>query len=802
MEAISEEFVDAIHAKYGGGVCKINLSSNGLRYIHNITRLSNDLQRLNLSCNDIADLRPLAALHALRELDLSSNALSSTDALRCLADLRNLRTIKLSENPMYSPHEEFAAGVFRLLPHVTKVDDFERSACDLSKVSTSSSSSPAASGSGTAQSEAARALELQLESMEQLFALQDEVLGKSGYQAGQQALADSCSQQPSDIDSLPYVKLLQALRQELMKSKAGTIDLERRLEEASKGSVQLRARLGDAERETSAQSLLLAERTASLTRKMEALRVQLAAAEEGSSDARARASKAEALSARSALELSALRAALETAKVGLEGSLLGSQVQLMQRLQGLRAMEERLQHAARRVAFASSVVAQKEVVLRNSQAAVEGERRMLAAGAASGSAGGGLLSALQLQPEAEGILLSLFRGLDTNDSGAVSAALLLSVLVEGGAAEAASAQEVFGDSMGAEQWARLVAALRAAGDAELTWGELLLMLLPAAPAQQRAAALSAAESEGLRRAGLLGDGEWGVARLRVDMPAPQPSSSSPPSKEVSTLLAERSYLLARLQAMGRALERRAEGIKAFFEADLAKAQLREGRSQQQCKELRDACSSLEARAAEAEAAWRAERERREARAAALEMECSQLRSSLDSRLGGELARHEAAAAEERARYSRLETEHTLLQREHSKRDVRLKALQRDVVRLQAAMAAAGTDHAVLERRVEEEAAAARELRQSSSDLTVRALEAEQEVSRLRERLAEAERLRVAEAASVDSAAAAPEPPAAEALRAQMGVLRSLPKESATQADVYTAHLTKLLRLAEDAINKS
>ena len=37
MEAISEEFVDAIHAKYGGGVCKINLSSNGLRYIHNIT---------------------------------------------------------------------------------------------------------------------------------------------------------------------------------------------------------------------------------------------------------------------------------------------------------------------------------------------------------------------------------------------------------------------------------------------------------------------------------------------------------------------------------------------------------------------------------------------------------------------------------------------------------------------------------------------------------------------------------------------------------------------------------------------
>jgi len=681
------------------------------------------------------------------------------------------------------------------------------------------------------QAEKLRALELQLESMEQLFALQEQVLGKSGYQAGQQALLDSTSQHPpsSDLDTLPFVRLLQAMRQELMRSKMGALELERRLEESTKECSRLRAGLCDAETESTAHSLLLGERTASLTRKLEALRAQLAAAEEGLGEARIQARRADARSSRSEGEVRSLRTTIESARDRFDANILGSTVGFMQHVQSLRAMEERLQHAARRVAFASSIVAQKEVVLRNSLAAIESERRTMQAvvvtGSLPGGAGGALLSTLQLQPEAEGILCSLFRGLDTDDSGKVVGSLLLTVLVGDGCSEGASSkEEVFGDSLGAGQWARLLAGLRALGaEAELTWGEFLLLLLPPAdPALQRAVALSAAEMEGLRRAGLLGDGDWGAAALlRVDMSAqPQADPASPSSsREVAVLHAERAYLLVRLQSMGRTLERRAEGIKAYFEGELSKMRLREGRAQQQTRELRDAYSVLEARLAEAEMAWRAEKERLEGRSAVLETECSQLRVSLDSRLGGELARHEAAAAEERSRYSRLETEHLLLQREHSKRDVRLKGLQRDVVRLQAAVAAAGTDRAALERRAEDEAAAARELRQSSSDMTIRLLEGEKELALLQAHLVELEgRLRVSEAASRDSAAAAAvfaaaaattaePPPAAEssaqALRSQMDVLRAMPREAAaSHADVYTAHLTKLLRLAEEAINKS
>jgi chromosome segregation ATPase len=394
--------------------------------------------------------------------------------------------------------------------------------------------------------------------------------------------------------------------------------------------------------------------------------------------------------------------------------------------------------------------------------------------------------------------------------------------------------------------------------------------------------LSNEDFEGLRSAGLLGDLDWGIVPLRVVMhdrltlqdllvkstsSSSSSSSLSPLAKEVNQLKAERSYLLTRLQTTSRQLERRAEGIKSYFENDIRKAALRNTRLQTQLAEARQACQLLESRHVETESLASASRDKAESKIHALESEVNELRMSVQAKKTDEISRYDAIIADEKARYSRLEMEHSLLQRESSKKDVRCKGLQRDVMRLQAAVAAAAEEAARREEKEEEEKKAivtesvhnqglvhalrsrCEQLEKELEDAR-KALELEKD-ERQRDREIELERRNMEASKTVDedkkkaafvseviptlrsdskydNVAGGGGYDDLESIRQQMAIIRELPTSSQTQPDlvrtagvggqsiqssttsttgypqhhdVYAAHLTKLLLLAEEAIGK-
>ena len=143
---LSSELTEAILQQYGE-LQKLNLSSNGLQNIENISRL-NTLEKLNLSNNDLIDIRPLSVLLSLKELDLSvnrildasplktltalevldlrENAVVSVEGLRGLSSLPQLRSLLLEGNPVCDT-VGYAASVMLMLPSLREIDGTSRS---------------------------------------------------------------------------------------------------------------------------------------------------------------------------------------------------------------------------------------------------------------------------------------------------------------------------------------------------------------------------------------------------------------------------------------------------------------------------------------------------------------------------------------------------------------------------------------------------------------------------------------------------------------------------------------------------
>jgi len=171
----------------------------------------------------------------------------------------------------------------------------------------------------------------------------------------------------------------------------------------------------------------------------------------------------------------------------------------------------------------------------------------------------GYLSDLCVRPEVEALLRSIFRRLDANDSGCVSRDLLLACLSdmgddgveekknairegegqgqEEGLLEAHEDREEVDDEGGEDpqgdvlplgilvreaagyvQWRNLVQGLRVCSLKQVTWGELLLQLLPTplhheARGVRVASALDGDDLEALQAQGAWGDAEWGLVPL-------------------------------------------------------------------------------------------------------------------------------------------------------------------------------------------------------------------------------------------------------------------------------------------------
>lgn len=915
IATLDDDVVAGIVAKFGPAVRRLNLSSNGLRGLGSVDKISPCLERLNLSRNDLLDLRPMQGLTTLTDLDLSENCISDLSPLTSLSRLERLdlsgnniasltalepisrahlgvlRVLNLQGNPICRslgyPHP-----VLALLPGLAVLDGV-RVADSLE--AGAATSSPTAGGApagaiGSCESpgpaaETATALSLRLEALERAFDMQERALTGGGLEAARQAARVSGSaasaawegamvimregeergesgagSDAAQLEAFPYLRLLQLWRHAALDSMTQLGAAQRRLQQALGSLKESRSQAGQASRAQQLTALAYREKAqadrdqaAFLQARTEALEAQR------QQDLRYRAI-VDRERQDSQVKLRALRAFLEQAQRQLEAEAMQAMLRVNQAARSLRAYEGRVAQASERLQLAAVLIAQREVVLRNSQAALEAQARMLAGPPDLESADedkegeregeregegqddeGGLLSDLAIRPEAESLLRAVFRSLDEGESGHVPRALLQSFLGLSGmegvdeaerAVEAGVSSSLL-EALGPQGAARLRDGLQAGAGPNVTWGELLLCLLPGAG--QRLAALSGAEWEELRGAGLWGDAEW--AAVPLALPRDQPGLSaggaeaqSPASAaELRRLQTERRYLLGRLQAMGRSLERRAEAVKAHFAAALRRGGLREGRLQGQVSELRAGLEAAERRVHEASETHAGLHRAASERVAALEEQLAEARGVLAARRDDETRALEGSLQEERARYSRLETEHSLLQREMGKRDVRAKGLQRDAMLLQAQAARASEDKARAEAELakerEDQAVEMRGVREAwaaeRAALEARVAELELEMKRQ----AEAQAAQVSAAAAVP--AAAPSVPATdgpsrdefESVRRQMDVLRALPEGGggggpgqehlrrtvaaggAGQSEVYAAHLAKLLRLAEEAMGR-
>jgi hypothetical protein len=496
----------------------------------------------------------------------------------------------------------------------------------------------------------------------------------------------------------------------------------------------------------------------------------------------------------------------------------------------LAQYEARVQAAAERAAFAAEVVAQKEVALRNSRAAIDAERRLMHMqrvtatavhatdatqdGAEEGSdapTGGARQPAaaqvgIHLSAEAEAFLKALFRSLDPEDSGVIRSKLLADCIfspAETSSAEDSAMQRLAPTSLGAllcralgeGLWRNLsqsLLQLAQRGD-NLTWGELLLQLLPAAasavdadreesgPSGPHVSALTVSELQALRHLKLLGDADWGVLALQLPASATAskagashaPSTSSS-SSEVRRLQQERSYLLNRLQRMSRSLELRAEGIKQYFQDTIRREEIKRERAVTAAADLDQALKTSKAKQAELEVLLAHSREAYHTKVPALEAQVDALQEELELRQSEALAKYRTLLAEESAKVATLENQLLQAKSASDKKDNRCRCLENDVRRLREAQDQAAKNAAELKdqlsRAAAEQAQATQELHrrmqdvQESCELDKRRLSeviAEQQVTiaDLRGRLAAAE----TECGTVKSAL--------EAATAEQGALR-------------------------------
>jgi predicted nucleic acid-binding Zn-ribbon protein len=404
---------------------------------------------------------------------------------------------------------------------------------------------------------------------------------------------------------------------------------------------------------------------------------------------------------------------------------------LMRATEKLARYEERITAAAERVSFAAAMVAQREVTVRNNMAILNAERRMLAAATSAGFNHSAEASAdsgsegrpeFSLSAEAESFLLAVFTALDPQDSGRVSAQLLVDCLFQPPAeehdsntadasAEAAHSTRValtptghdVAAAVGPALWQNLSHALlnTVDRDTDLTWAELLLHLLPspgqseastATAAPLRMTTLTAQDLRGLRDQGLLGDTAWGV--LPVQLPGTTQSRTAPSvnnphttSAEAARLRRERTYLQQRLQDMSRTLERRAEGIRAYFEASINREKLVAERAVLQLSEAQRCLVEARARVNELEVRLQESQERYRTHVPQLQDEVQALQERLELRQTEAVTRAQVALAAQVEKVTTLEAQITTLTGAAAKKDVKIRTLERQVTELTKAQTA-------------------------------------------------------------------------------------------------------------------
>ncbi len=788
------------------------------------------LKELDLRDNSVIDLSALEGLHELHTLLLDNNQLKDINTLHVLKRLKNLKFISLKGNAVCDTIG-YPYTVFNILPSVVKIDDIDRDSilkASQDKSTTSPTDEPAEKI--VVDNVKLKSLQRQVESLETAFEMQEKILGVNGLRAGATLEGSSDTNvEVTDVSTYPYVKLMQFWRQQVVTITSDKKGVEDELVATNNQLKAMTNSYNNLLNEHNLSSIQWTQRNSSLVEKVNGLKSTLQSHENRVQQDALRLSDLERDNSKYKSSLSELKTFLLVSKGQIESRALNTNVELMKYLNKIKLLEEKLENAAARVSFANTIIAQKEIILKNSMAVLDAERVMLASAYNShkkgepievveGASNMPLISNLQISAEAEGILQALFRGLDPNDTGTVTVSLLVDVLCGDDDSEQ-SCTDIFGGTLELSYWNSLISKLRAMTPSrELTWGEFLLQLFP--DQQDNRVPLSTKDMYELKASGILGGADWGVPSIKYTIEMDGGVNPSPPtSSETSRLRAERSYLLNRIQQMNRTLERRAEGVKSFFINDLRKCELRENRLMVQNKELKDALVLLESRVLELETRNTTDRQALEGQLKEFERECDHLRNVVKSKSDENTTKYGQILADEKSQYTRLETEYNLLSRENSKKEVRIKGLQRDLIRLQSALTAAlddknkddtknATDLDLLNQQIVV-------LQEQNNNFLSTITELEKKLELMKQRT---EPIANNEVEHPDRSVQSTEG-GIESLQQQMALMRSLPvpvKSSVPppgsvytsdvalppSSDVYAAQLAKLLRLAEDAISNS
>ena len=410
-------------------------------------------------------------------------------------------------------------------------------------------------------------LQAQLEAMERAFAVQERVSSR-GY-----------SRRRTEDGGNPeeYFDLLQRWRKETLHAVVEKLSVERHLRGAIEEKKRLRAQSSEQMQGLEAKLLCANERVSALSGQLTHLKTQLAMETENNAcHAETVVSLRERLTSQGQVLNNLRHIAEETWR---EIAVKEEYLKMSQAAARLHSMESRLVACFERLDLARSAIALKEVSIRNSVAAFEAEKQLWLQKLTTNDMElndsedpSVYLSELVLRPEAESILKAIFRMLDPEGLGFVA---ITSIQRCAGPDGVGSLYPTLVKALGVRVMEQLLHGLKALVDrnqVNVTWGELLLLFFPTAGDEVALlrASLSGGELSALQHDGLWGDEEWGVVPLSI----PQIKIvdnlllNTTRSEEEIRLSHERAYLMKRCQEMGRTLERRAEGIKAFFSREL------------------------------------------------------------------------------------------------------------------------------------------------------------------------------------------------------------------------------------------
>ena len=267
------------------------------------------------------------------------------------------------------------------------------------------------------------------------------------------------------VQKFPYYILLQSWRQQVIKCLMAKSFVDKELEAATRNTKSLRESFFNEMQKMESNTLMWKQHGAAQAEKCELLSQQQSSVHEALLFEKKAHAETNAFLQRMRKDMGSLVSFLSYFKVQMDKQHVTEQAQWMQYSQQLAEQQQRLTLATERLSFISLFVAQKNVQLRNSIAALDGERRLIHwtmirererlehektqsrrvtaesrssdipdkdvfihSSDESYAPATPLLSEVLLSAESEGMFKAVFRRLDVDDAGFVSTRLILNVI--------------------------------------------------------------------------------------------------------------------------------------------------------------------------------------------------------------------------------------------------------------------------------------------------------------------------------------------------------------------------------------